>query len=340
MNKKRWMAVGIALVLLVVSFAIPKYTPEDSPWVKELERLTEGIVPRNNDLSESVIEDGDSTSRILHLNLDGVIMGSQGGSYITAPGYNHDFFLSQLDQVLVDDTIKGILFTVNSPGGGVYESAEIRDRILKIKEERHIPIYVSMLNLAASGGYYVSADATKIFATEETWTGSIGVISQVMDFSELLEKYGVKVHTYASGDMKAMGSSYRSPSEEEVAIWNELTREAYDKFVNIIVKGRNLPEEKVRALADGRIYTGTQALNNGLVDEIGYQEDALAALMSENNLENSQVFEYTILSNQFMDWFGSFAKFNKNNSELHLLEGFLDRQMSSAPAPYYLYGGK
>lgn len=340
MNKKRWMAVGIAIVLLVISLAVPSYTPEDSPWAEQLDSLTAGLVPGNENSQEKIIQPGNTQQRILVLELDGTIMGGANSNYLSPGVYNHDFFLSQLDQVLEDQTIQGILFTVNTPGGGVYESAEIRDRILKIKEERNIPVYVSMLNMAASGGYYVSADATKIFATEETWTGSIGVISQVMDFSGLLERYGVQVHSYASGNMKTMGSPYKAPTEEEVAIWNELTNEAYDRFVNIIVNGRGLSEEEVRTLADGRIYSGRQAMQIGLVDVIGSKEEALEALRVENNLQGAEIFEYSFTSNQFLDMFGSFMKANNDISELETLQSLLDRQIGNTPTPYYLYGGQ
>lgn len=340
MNKKRWLGVGIAVVLLVISLVVPNYQREKASWNKELDSITSGFISQSEELQEIVIEPGDGQNRILHLDLDGTIMAGGSSSMFAPAVYNHDFFLAQLDEVLEDDTIKAIYFTINTPGGGVYESAEIRNRILKIKEERNIPIYVSMLNMAASGGYYIAADATKIYATEETWTGSIGVISQVMDFGGLLERYGIKVHTYASGDMKTMGSPYKAPTEEEVAIWNELTKEAYDKFVALVANGRGLSEQEVRTLADGRIYTGKQALENGLVDELAYKEEVLEGLKTENSLENAQVFKYSMGNNQFFNIFNQLSSFNKNDSELAVLKALLEKQLTSAPTPYYLYGGK
>ena len=102
--------------------------------------------------------------------------------------YDHQFFLEQLDNILYDESIQGVVLSVNSPGGGVKESADIYKKLLKIKEERQIPIYVSMDSMAASGGYYISAPADKIFAHRDTITGSIGVIMQSINYQELAEK--------------------------------------------------------------------------------------------------------------------------------------------------------
>lgn len=264
-------------------------------------------------------------------------MAGSGYSF-AGGGYNHSFFLKQLDKVLDDPTIKGILFTINSPGGGVYESAEIREKILKIKDAG-IPIYVSMKNLAASGGYYVAADADKIFANPETWTGSIGVISQTMDYAGLMEKYGVKSHIYASGRNKAMGSPYKEPSEEEVAIWMSLINDSYDRFVKIVAEGREMPEERVREIADGRIYSAKQALENGLVDEIGNSEEALNALVADYDLDTASIFKYSLPTDSLSEIFGPFSSFLGSKSELSDLKYFIEKQEAAYPRAYYLYGG-
>ncbi|NLW41582.1 MAG: signal peptide peptidase SppA [Tissierellia bacterium] len=335
MNKKRWLGVGVALVLLVISFAVPKYTPEidTTSQLSSLKDLAFGM----GTITENVIEMGDPNSRILALELFGTI--GSGGSAANG-GYDHEFMLEQLDKVLDDESIKGIYFLVDTPGGGVYESAEIRDRILKIKEEKNIPIYVQMLGMAASGGYYVSADATKIYATQESITGSIGVISTTFDITGLLDKYGVSVTNYTSGNMKAMGSPFESPSEEEKSIWQELINETYDRFVSIVANGRNIPEETVRTLADGRIYTANQALNNGLIDEIAFPEKSLEDLKTENGLETAEVFSYH--KDTGTDFFSLLdlakSKVEKSSDLIQLKE--IMENHKNMPTPMYLYGGK
>lgn len=332
MNKKRWLAVGIALVLFVISLVIPKYKPESPPQIEALKELTFG----NAGTYEEIVEVGNPSSRILILELMGTI-ASGGNSPV---GYDHEFMLEQLDKALEDPTIQGILFLVDTPGGGVYESAEIRNRILKIKEEKNIPIYVQMLGLAASGGYYVSADATKIFATQETLTGSIGVISTTFDVTELLDKHGVKVTNYTSGNLKAMGSPFETATEEERAVWQSIIDEAYGNFVTIVANGRGMSEETVRQLADGRIYTATQALNNGLIDEISFKEETLETLKSENGLEGSEVFYYQRDKiPDFFRYFNFMKSSVEGNSELYQLKELMENY-KNLPTPMYLYGGK
>lgn len=333
MNKKRWMAVGIALVLFVISIAAPKYKPEiETP--SQLEALR-GLTFGSKEVYEEVIEFGDPNSRVLILELIGTI--ASGGN---STGYDHDFMLEQLDKVVEDQSIKGILFLVDTPGGGVYESAEIRHRILKIQEERDIPIYVQMLGMAASGGYYVSADATKIFATQETLTGSIGVISTTFDVTELLDKYGVKITNYTSGNLKAMGSPFETATEEERAVWQSIIDEAYGNFVSIVANGRGMSEETVRQLADGRIYTATQALNNGLIDQISFKEETLEILKSENGLENAEVFYYQKdKMPDFFRYFNFMKSSVEGNSELYQLKELMENY-KNLPTPMYLYGGK
>lgn len=335
MNKKRWLAVGVALVLLVISLAVPKYTPEmdAKSQLSSLKDLALGM----GTITENVIEAGDPGSRILVMELSGTI--SSGGSSATG-GYDHEFMLEQLDKVLEDESIQGILFLVDTPGGGVYESAEIRNKFLKIKDERNIPVYVQMLGMAASGGYYVSADATKIYATQETITGSIGVISTTYDITGLLDKYGVIVNNYTSGNMKAMGSPFEHASEEEKAIWQELINETYDRFVSIVAGGRNIPEETVRILADGRIYTANQALNNGLIDEIAFTEKTLEDLKNENGLEMAEVFSYHKDTRpEFFNFLNLVKSKVEGSSDLFQLKELMENY-KNMPAPMYLYGGK
>lgn len=275
MNKKRWIAVGLSFVIMIISWVAPQY--DSNKAINEsLQQVNPmgGWMWGKEGIMESVLEPGDTDQRIVLLSLDGVISSAQGSTF-SPVGYQHSFFMNQLEQIRMDPTVKAVVFSVNTPGGGVFESAEIRDKIIQIKEERDLPFYVSMQNMAASGGYYVSAPADKIFAHQETWTGSIGVILSSMNLSGLMEKYGVKMNVLKSGANKDMASPYREWNTEETTILQSLIDDSYNRFVDIVSEGRDMDKETVRKIADGRIYNANQALENGLIDEIASLEPSL-----------------------------------------------------------------
>ena len=232
---------------------------------------------------------------------------------------------------------------MNSPGGGVYESAEIVKKMAAIKEAG-IPVYVSMKQMAASGGYYISAAADKIFASEETVTGSIGVIMSGTNYAGLFEKLGIEDTTVKSGALKDIGSSTREPTEADKEVLQAYVDSAFGRFVKVVAKGRQMPEETVRKLADGRIYDGAQAKENGLVDEIGFPEDALAALKTEQDLSQAQVVSYQVSSTGFASsWLGvklaeaQGLKLSESSRLVNLVESL---GTPESPKPLYYYGGE
>jgi protease IV len=179
--------------------------------------------------------------------------------------------INDLRQAAADDTVKAVVLRVDSPGGTVTGSAQIYEAVRELGK----PVVVSMAATAASGGYYVSAPAQYIFARPDTVTGSIGVIYTIFDAQELLDNIGVDVISLASGRNKTIGSPWEELTEEQQQILESLMNESFDEFVRIIVEGRGLSEAEVRALADGRIYSGRQALALNLVDELGDLKDAI-----------------------------------------------------------------
>lgn len=341
MNKRRWLAVCVAIGLFVFSGVVSLLTP-NSNEISGIDGIN-ALLYGTNQLEEYVELEGDSENRIAHIYVDGAIMNSGGGLF-SGEVYNHPFFLEQLKQIQYDSSISAVLLEVNSPGGGVYESAEIAKEIRKV-QELNIPIYVAMTNMAASGGYYISASADKIFATEETVTGSIGVIMSGINYSGLFEKLGIEDSTYKSGALKDMGSGSRPVTEADAEVLQGFVDSSYGRFVNIVSEGRQIPEEQVRQIADGRIYDGVQALENGLIDALGYPEDALLALMEDYSLNQSQVIGYTVSSTGFANtWFGlklaelqGLPQVNTTNRMLTLLESI---GTPNAPKPLYYYGGE
>ena len=181
MSMKRWIAIVIAAALVFVSIGV---TSLSFLFTRDIDGFVEKMMASTSQYGESVIEPGAGNDKIAVMAVDGVIQDLGSASSIFQPaGYNHGLFMQQLNDVLENDSIKGIVLKVNSPGGGVIESADIYDAIRLIQEERQIPVYVSMGGMAASGGYYISAPADKIFVNRETITGSIGVIMESVNYS-------------------------------------------------------------------------------------------------------------------------------------------------------------
>lgn len=341
MNNKRWMALVIAGVLGLVSMLLA--LPGNKTKTDVENNLTQ------NGLFETTITSGIDKQKIVVLEIDGAIMSGTGNVGIfSEEGYNHEFFLQQLEAIKDDSSVKGVLLEINTPGGGVYESAEIARGITAFQEEQKIPFYVAMKNMAASGGYYVAASADKIFANEETMTGSIGVIMSGLNVSGLLDKLGVADETVKSGELKDIGSSTRKWTEKDRQVLQEMIDSSYERFVDIVATGRNMPKDKVKEIADGRIYDGVQAMQNGLVDQIGFPDEALAALISDNQLSQARVIKYEqdepLFSNPILDkLLNSKAKklFAARLDEASVIGKLVENfGTSDAPRMMYLYGGE
>ena len=180
----------------------------------------------------------------------------------------------QIKEYAEDGSIRAILIRVDSPGGGVVASQEMYERIRKTRDDGK-PVVVSMGSMAASGGYYISCGATRIVANRGTLTGSIGVIAEFLQLGEALDKLGVGVKIVKSGRLKDAGTPTRSMTREDEAYFQSLMDDMHRQFAGVVSKERSLDPATVWSLADGRVFTGEQALAEGLVDTIGTYEDAV-----------------------------------------------------------------
>lgn len=279
MSRKRWLALIAFAMLFVASIAINAATSSlfSADSILKDEQWDEKIIAEGEDMSGSIAV----------LEVNGIIENVDG----FFNDYNHESLLAQLDYAAENPFVKGIILRVNTPGGGVVESAEIYDKVIHAQRTYDKPVFVSMGSMAASGGYYIAAPADKIVASPQTITGSIGVIMESINVTELAEKYGVKVNTLTSGPYKDIMSSTREMTEGDRAILQSLIDESYDEFVRIIAEGRNMSEEEVRKVADGRIYSGNQAYSLNLIDELGDLDDTIQ-LMKEHVGADYNVVEY------------------------------------------------
>jgi protease-4 len=181
--------------------------------------------------------------------------------------------IEELQQYVDDEGVKGIILRIDSPGGGVGPAQEIYREIIKIKPKKKV--VTSMGSVAASGGYYIACASDRIVANPGTITGSIGVIMQFSNLEELLKKIGVKGVVLKSGEHKDIGSPFREMTPEEKRIMQEVLDNVHQQFIQAVAEGRKLDRAKVVQIADGRILTGEQAKNLGLVDEMGNLQDTI-----------------------------------------------------------------
>ncbi len=209
-----------------------------------------------------------------------------------------DDIVRMLDAIAEDeDDWDGVILELDTPGGSVLASEEITDAITRLKEETDLEILSWMRGTAASAGYYVSAPTDHIVASEHTFTGSIGVILEYYVAQELADKVGVEAVTIKSGKFKDIGNPLRDVTPGERALFQTIINEAYESFVDVVADGRDLDEAEVRKLADGRIYTGKQAEELGLVDTLGLRRtayDEMAKLIGgDDDGEDLEVITYS-----------------------------------------------
>lgn len=183
--------------------------------------------------------------------------------------------IEEIKDYAKDSSVKALVLRVDSPGGAVAPSQEIYEEVRKAAGKK--PVVVSMGSVAASGGYYISSPATKIFANPGTLTGSIGVIMEIPNIEGLMNKVGIKTDVIKSGRHKDIASIFRGRSKEEREILQTVLDDVHEQFITAVAEGRKMIPDDVKKIADGRVFTGRQAQKIGLVDEIGNLEDAIKA---------------------------------------------------------------
>ncbi len=198
-----------------------------------------------------------------------------------------DEYLSAIREFRTRRDVKAVLVRVESPGGAIGPTQEVFEELKKLRKEK--PIYVSMGGVSASGGYYVSLAGEKIFANPGTITGSIGVVIELPNLEKLFEKLGIKSETIKSGEFKDTGSIYRGLTKEEREYLKAKVNQLHEQFVRVVAEERKLPLDKVRSLADGRIYTGEEAKALKLIDELGNYYTALEELKKRINLKEAEI---------------------------------------------------
>ena len=243
-------------------------------------------------LGETTIS-GEGTDKVLLIDISGTLTTSKDGGLFPEPSLPARL-KEELTKAGKDDHIKAIILRINTPGGTVTSSDILYHELQEFKEKHNIPIISSIMDIGTSGGYYVAMASDYIYAHPSTITGSIGVIMLTLNGEGLLEKIGVEPAAIVSGPKKSMGSPFRAMKEEERTIFQNVIDRLYARFLAVVQEGRPLlTKEKIRQLADGRIYTADVAKAEGLIDEIGYIDDAIEQAKSRAKLTEAQVVTYT-----------------------------------------------
>lgn len=204
--------------------------------------------------------------------------------------YTDDDFLILLDDLKNDKNVKAVLVDLNSPGGTIVGSQTIYNKLKSLGE--NVPIAVSMKEVAASGGYLISLAADRIFCYKGTITGSVGVILQTVNLNNLLEKIGLEPLIVKSGSMKSVPNPFEKVDEEEKKKIISLVDNMAKQFLNLVIQSRNLSKKEIDLISDGSVFTGAQAKEISLVDEIGDEQDAITWLKKKADLdEKTKVLE-------------------------------------------------
>lgn len=200
-----------------------------------------------------------------------------------------EILVRELDDLRDESGVGAVVVRIDSPGGGIAPSQEIHDAIRRVREKK--PVVASMANTAASGGYYVAVACDSILANPGTLTGSIGVIFSWVTAEELLRRTGVRLEVVKSGGAKDVGSFARTPTDAERALLESVVADAFDQFVDAVMAGRDMTREEVLALADGRVFTGRQALAERLVDRLGGEREAILLAAQLAGIEGEPTVE-------------------------------------------------
>jgi protease IV len=252
------------------------------------------LVPRIRPLHEETVE-GKGKAKILLMDVSGVLSDESASIALTTPPPKVPIVArvrEELQKAEEDDDIKALIVRINSPGGTITASDLIYREIVAFKARKKVPVVAVMMDVGASGGYYAALAADTIIALPTTVTGSIGVIMLTLNAQGLMEKIGVAPLAIKSADKKDAGSPFRQLTPEERAIFQSVIDQMYGRFVGLIVEHRKIPEERVRAFADGRIYTAEQAKALGLVDSIGYMDEVVASARKAAGLEEAKIVMY------------------------------------------------
>ena len=253
-------------------------------------------IPLEEKLVETVVAQDEGlfiADKVLVLDVDGLLVNERQQSLFGLGDNPVSLFVEKLDKAKADANVKAVVLRINSPGGGVTASDIMHSRLREFRKQKKVPVIAVLEDVGASGAYYVACGADRIIAHPTSVVGSIGVIVQTLSFSGTMNKLGIDAKAVTSGPRKDMASPLKPLDKEDLAIIQKIVDEFYKRFLGVVADGRpDLKADQIKALADGRVYTGEQAKASGLVDEIGYLDDAIKLAKSKAAAKRVKVVMY------------------------------------------------
>ena len=252
-------------------------------------------VPNTNKLEEVTVREGSGWSRpkVAMIEVEGMLMNARTGGFLQPTENRLSLFTQQLEQAAHDDDVKAVVLRINSPGGTVTCSDTMYQMVKDFREKTNKPVIAATQEVAASGAYYVACGCDEIVAHPTSVVGSIGVIFETFDVSRGLDKLGIKSESIKSGDLKDMGSPFKPLAPEARAVMQGMIDEYYARFVTVVTSNRAIQDQtKLRTATDGRVFSGRQALELGLVDRLGTLEDAIKLAKEKANAPRAAVVMY------------------------------------------------
>ncbi|MDR4508267.1 MAG: signal peptide peptidase SppA [Candidatus Brocadiaceae bacterium] len=284
-----WTAIGLAVFFFLCTLFLFILLIGTLAFNNVL--VTSSMAKGKKHVSETIVE-GSGDSKLAIISIKGILSNEATENLIIEKPSIIEMAKQHLEQAAEDDRVKAVLLEIDSPGGGITASDILYNCIMNFKAETGKPVVAYMRDVAASGGYYISCAADVIAAHPTTITGSIGVIMPLINVADLINRYGIMDNSIASGDMKQIGSPLKEMTSGEADVLKDIIDEMYMQFVTVVSTGRGMEIEAVKKIADGRIYTGKQALENGLIDQLGYLEDAIAAAKKLAGITEATVVRY------------------------------------------------
>ncbi len=246
-------------------------------------------------MEEVILVESRAKEKILLLDVGGLISTSLSSGILDREGDILSQVFHRLQRASEDESVKGVILRLDTPGGEVTASDILYHEIINYRKNTGVPVLALMMGVTASGGYYIASACDYIIAHPSTLTGSIGVISIFPNLRELFDKVGIQVQVIKSGELKDSGSVFREMTDKEKVVFQEIIDDYYQKFLHAVYEARkdSLTLESLKKIADGRVYTASQAHESKLIDEIGYFDSALKKILELAGLPKAKVIAYT-----------------------------------------------
>ncbi|HHS99747.1 MAG TPA: signal peptide peptidase SppA [Thiomicrospira sp.] len=321
LNSTGLVGIGLCLVLLTGCANINLAPSYNKPFKEQVVQEVEG-----------------AKAKVLLIDVSGKLDDQPKKGLLSQAPSLMDSFLMQLKKAEKDEQIKTVLIKINTPGGGVTVSDILYHELKAFKERTKKKVYIQMMDVAASGGYYLAMAGDHVQAHPTTVTGSVGVISITADLSGIMDKVGVGANIYKTGESKDMGSPFRSASKVDQTLFQELVEQMAVRFYEVVQEKRQLSDAEMIEVKTARIYTGMAAKQAGLVDSLGYLSSATQSACELAGESKCNVITYRYQANNNATSYSPSMSFQQENADMSLLKApILDSALNLNPGLYYLY---